>query len=268
MENVFDQFLNLLERGLQFNVGFRPVEQIPENFDPAKDDVSSLPKTYERTIACNFVTSEFIHARNEVLKFLNDLHKQYPDTFQVMIDFQMQKLKRQRSGYYSLRQGQHNIYSHKDLGVTFDDTYFEFYSRQDGAIFKSVLPEDKIRIHQNLEQQVEAVDSVLKYVESLVGVSQIKVAESTGVDSEAKKKQKVEQPVTREAESKKPEVTLYTINDLARKLKVTPRTIYNWKDQGILPYSQVGSKTYISEDQLNDFLKHHEVKSLKMRRGF
>lgn len=55
---------------------------------------------------------------------------------------------------------------------------------------------------------------------------------------------------------------VYSLDQLAKLFKVTTRTIYNWKDRGILPCTIIGSKTYITEAQLREFLKVHEVKPL------
>jgi len=60
---------------------------------------------------------------------------------------------------------------------------------------------------------------------------------------------------------------VFTVNDLAGIFQVTPRTIYNWKEQGRLSFVQINSKTYVTSGQLDDFLKLNEVKSLKLRRS-
>jgi len=53
---------------------------------------------------------------------------------------------------------------------------------------------------------------------------------------------------------------VYTLNQVAEIFNVTVRTIYNWKEQGILPCTIIGSKTYVTEAQLQKFLTEHEVK--------
>lgn len=53
---------------------------------------------------------------------------------------------------------------------------------------------------------------------------------------------------------------IYSITDLAQMFNVTKRTIYNWKERGLLPVTIVGSKTYITEKQLLEFLENNEVK--------
>ncbi|HCY41226.1 MAG TPA: hypothetical protein DHV48_07720 [Prolixibacteraceae bacterium] len=59
--------------------------------------------------------------------------------------------------------------------------------------------------------------------------------------------------------------SVYTINDLAKMFQVTSRTIYNWKEQGRLNFVQISSKTYVTSAQLEDFFKHNEVKSFKLK---
>jgi len=64
----------------------------------------------------------------------------------------------------------------------------------------------------------------------------------------------------------RPELEMYSMDDLAKMFKVTKRTIYNWKEDGRLPYVIIGSKTYVTEAQLQKFLAEHEVKPLNNRR--
>lgn len=59
---------------------------------------------------------------------------------------------------------------------------------------------------------------------------------------------------------------VYTLDELAKFFSVTKRTIYNWKDEGRLPFSSIGSKTYVTSVQLTEFLKANEVKSIKLGR--
>ncbi|NQU33017.1 MAG: helix-turn-helix domain-containing protein [Bacteroidetes bacterium] len=65
---------------------------------------------------------------------------------------------------------------------------------------------------------------------------------------------------------KQKELKVYSLDELSKIFSVTKRTIYNWKDEGRLPFVCVGSKTYVTEAQLQDFLKHHEVKPFNNRR--
>jgi hypothetical protein len=50
---------------------------------------------------------------------------------------------------------------------------------------------------------------------------------------------------------------LYNIADLADLLKVSKRTIFTWKKQGLLPCSQVTGKIWITDAQLKSFLEQN-----------
>ena len=65
---------------------------------------------------------------------------------------------------------------------------------------------------------------------------------------------------------KQKELKVYSLDELADFFSVTKRTIYNWKDDGRLPFVCLGSKTYVTETQLQDYLKQHEVKPFNNRR--
>jgi len=65
--------------------------------------------------------------------------------------------------------------------------------------------------------------------------------------------------------SASPKRMIYNVNDVAEIFQVTPRTIYNWKVQGRLDFVQIRSKTYVTADQLEEFLLRNEVKSLKLK---
>ena len=47
--------------------------------------------------------------------------------------------------------------------------------------------------------------------------------------------------------TEKTELKVYTLDEVAKTFSVTKRTIYNWKDRGILPCTIIGSKTYLTE---------------------
>lgn len=66
---------------------------------------------------------------------------------------------------------------------------------------------------------------------------------------------KVAQPLT---ETK----GIYTLKDMSIMFQVTLRTIYNWLDQQRFSFVKVGSKTYLTEQQLQEFLANHQVKSV------
>ena len=61
----------------------------------------------------------------------------------------------------------------------------------------------------------------------------------------------------------KKELKVYSLNELAEFFGVTKRTIYNWKDNGRLPLTIIGSKSYMTEAQLQEFLTKNEVKPFK-----
>ena len=69
---------------------------------------------------------------------------------------------------------------------------------------------------------------------------------------------KVAQPLTKKR--------VYTLKDMATMFKITVRTVYNWLDDNRFSYIKVGSKTYVTEQQLQEFLSNHEVKSFKVGR--
>jgi len=50
-----------------------------------------------------------------------------------------------------------------------------------------------------------------------------------------------------ELERKKDEDVVYNLADLARILKVTPRTLYTWRANGFLPMNEIGGTPYITK---------------------
>ncbi len=49
----------------------------------------------------------------------------------------------------------------------------------------------------------------------------------------------------------------YDVVALTELLKVSKRTIFSWKKQGLLPHSQIGGKIWITEKQLKLFLEQN-----------
>ena len=49
--------------------------------------------------------------------------------------------------------------------------------------------------------------------------------------------------------------------EVAKLLRVTPRTLQNYRDQGILPFSQVGSKIYYRASDIQKHLDDHYIKT-------
>lgn len=59
-----------------------------------------------------------------------------------------------------------------------------------------------------------------------------------------------------------------TNKEVSEMLSVTGRTLQNYRDSGILPFSQVGSKIYYREDDIQEFLlNHYQPKFGTERRG-
>lgn len=52
-----------------------------------------------------------------------------------------------------------------------------------------------------------------------------------------------------------------TIKELSVQLKVSKRTIHNWKKQGILPYHQIGRRILISNDDVNKLMNANKINS-------
>lgn len=67
----------------------------------------------------------------------------------------------------------------------------------------------------------------------------------------------------RKSTNGKADVKVYSLDQLAKLFGVTKRTIYNWKDEGRLPLTIIGSKNYMTESQLQEFLAKNGVKPIK-----
>jgi phage pi2 protein 07 len=48
-----------------------------------------------------------------------------------------------------------------------------------------------------------------------------------------------------------------TNKEVSEMLSVTGRTLQNYRDRGILPFSQMGSKIYYHENDIEEFLQQH-----------
>ena len=70
----------------------------------------------------------------------------------------------------------------------------------------------------------------------------------------------------KQSKNGKEELKVYSLDKLAEFFGVTKRTIYNWKDEGRLPLIIIGSKSYMTEAQLQRFLSENEIKPLMGRR--
>ena len=57
------------------------------------------------------------------------------------------------------------------------------------------------------------------------------------------------------------ELIVYDNDALSRKLKVSTRTLQNWRDGGLIKFSQIGKKIYYMEKSIISFLDDKEVKT-------
>lgn len=54
-----------------------------------------------------------------------------------------------------------------------------------------------------------------------------------------------------------------TNQEVAKILNVSKRTLQNYRDEGIISFSQVGSKIYYNVADIEEHLKKHRVKAFK-----
>lgn len=61
-----------------------------------------------------------------------------------------------------------------------------------------------------------------------------------------------------ELRSKQPEdMVLFDNNDIQRLLKISPKTAANWREEGILPYSQVKNKFYYKLSDIRNLIDEY-----------
>ena len=65
------------------------------------------------------------------------------------------------------------------------------------------------------------------------------------------------------AKEKEPKDIWIDNDELAKMLKVTKRTIQNYRDNGIISFSQIGSKLYYRLSDIEDMLMKHHNKAFK-----
>ena len=58
----------------------------------------------------------------------------------------------------------------------------------------------------------------------------------------------------------KPEETIYDNADTLRLLKVSRRTLQSWRTEGLISFSQVGSKLYYTQKDISEFIERHSNK--------
>jgi len=51
---------------------------------------------------------------------------------------------------------------------------------------------------------------------------------------------------------------VYDFTDLAEMLHVSPRTLHKWKSAGLMRFTQVGKKMYLTDAELKRFLEIHK----------
>lgn len=53
---------------------------------------------------------------------------------------------------------------------------------------------------------------------------------------------------------------IYTTEELAKKLKVSTKTIQNWRNQRLIEYQRINRKIYFQEDKVKTFLDSYTIK--------
>lgn len=61
-------------------------------------------------------------------------------------------------------------------------------------------------------------------------------------------------------------VTWLDIQETCQLLKISKRTLQAYRDNGILPFSQIGGKIYFRADDIETHLNRHYNKAFKERR--
>lgn len=51
----------------------------------------------------------------------------------------------------------------------------------------------------------------------------------------------------------------YTVNETCKILKVSIRTLQNYRDQGLIKFSQIGAKILFSQEDIQKFISKHVV---------
>jgi len=58
-------------------------------------------------------------------------------------------------------------------------------------------------------------------------------------------------------------VAIYDNADAMKILKVSRRTLQSWRTEGLISFSQIGSKLYYSQQDIKDFMNRNHNKSFK-----
>ncbi|GAB2960611.1 hypothetical protein GCM10027048_30530 [Hymenobacter coalescens] len=67
-----------------------------------------------------------------------------------------------------------------------------------------------------------------------------------------------------EQERKKSVIEWLDNNEAAGLLKVTKRTLQNWRDEGLIGFSQVHGKIYYNREEIDRMLLKHHNKSFRV----
>ena len=60
--------------------------------------------------------------------------------------------------------------------------------------------------------------------------------------------------------------TWLDIQETCQLLKISKRTLQSYRDNGILPFSQIGGKIYFRSIDIEDHLQRHYVKAINNKR--
>lgn len=55
---------------------------------------------------------------------------------------------------------------------------------------------------------------------------------------------------------------VYDLNELEEILHVSRRTIATWMSEGVIAYSKIGHKIYITQSDIDEFLARYQTKSI------
>jgi len=68
-----------------------------------------------------------------------------------------------------------------------------------------------------------------------------------------------QKPVVTFYEGFKSEAEIRTVEELSKFCSATKRTIDNWKEEGTLPFSSIGSRTFVTSLRLAESLKEKKL---------
>ena len=56
---------------------------------------------------------------------------------------------------------------------------------------------------------------------------------------------------------KSPAEVIYDNSDFIRLMNISKRTAQDWRDEGLITYSQIGNKIYYTQAHINEFIETH-----------